>query len=501
MMVFFMRTCAFLMLTALLAVPPLQAQPRPTGKAKKFAHLEQVAARKHLKVLHIPIEGEMSDATTALIRRGAQETRAQKMDVVLLDIHTPGGSLMATQLMCSEMTKLSDSGVLTIAYVRHSAWSAGALLALSCEFIVMHGSGSIGSAKPFLMGQGQSSESMDEKLNSAVRADFRAIAQRMGHSPTLAMAMVDQALQVYEVTVDGRKRYLTADQIDEIHHAKDVTQGPVVCRKGQLLNLTAQEALNYQLAATVADSPEALLKQWGLHADQQRTLRASWSEHLAGWLSSGFVVMLLLVIGGLGIYLEMSSPGFGFPGLIGLTCIVLLLFGKYLAGLAQVADILLILTGILLLAVEVLVIPGFGVAGISGLLCLALGLILSLQSFALPQNELQSEILQRNAVVVLASLGFVLTGMFVMIRFLSLAPGFNRLIHSAVQDETYIVAEPELAELNGKIGTTSTKLRPSGKAKIGGQHVDVISNGEFIESGASIRVVSVKGAIVTVEQA
>ena len=132
---------------------------------------------------------------------------------------------------------------------------------------------------------------------------------------------------------------------------------------------------------------------------------------------------------------------------------------------------------------------------------MALGLILSLQSFALPQNELQSEILQRNAVVVLASLGFVLTGMFVMIRFLSLAPGFNRLIHSAVQDETYIVAEPELAELNGKIGTTSTKLRPSGKAKIGGQHVDVISNGEFIESGASIRVVSVKGAIVTVEQA
>jgi len=496
-----MRTLHTLILASFLAISPALAQPRPDKKANKHARLEQLAARKGLKVLTIPIEGAMGDAMTALIIRSAREARSWKADVVLLDINTPGGDLLATQLMCAEMTRLAEDGVLTVAYVRHTAWSAGALLSLSCQFIVMRGSASIGSAKPFIMGQKEKpSAAMEEKLNSAVRADFRSMAQRMGHPPTLAMAMVDQQLQVYQVQVDGKKRYLTSDQIEELADAKEVKQGAVVCRKGQLLNLTSKEAMRYGLASEIAESPAALFQLWGLQIKETRKIKPTWSEGLAGWLSSGMIVMLLLVLGGLGIYTEITSPGFGFPGIIGIVCIGLLLFGKHLAGLAEVADIALIMIGLLLLAAEIFIIPGFGLAGISGLICVSLGLVLSLQSFVIPQNPLQSAQLQENVLLVLYSAGFVMIGMFLMVRYLSLVPGFNKMIHSTAQTEEYVVGQPGLSELQGMQGTTSTKLRPSGKAEINGQQVDVVSKSEFIEMGTPIRVVSVNGPTVTVER-
>ncbi len=53
----------------------------------------------------------------------------------------------------------------------------------------------------------------------------------------------------------------------------------------------------------------------------------------------------------------------------------------------------------------------------------------------------------------------------------------------------------------GAEGSSETTLRPAGKARIGGRLVDVVSEGEFIEKGAPLRVVRLEGNWVVVREA
>ena len=91
-------------------------------------------------------------------------------------------------------------------------------------------------------------------------------------------------------------------------------------------------------------------------------------------------VLGFLFLGGglLGIYIEFKTPGFGIPGLAGITLLAIFFWGHYIAGLSGTFELILFLLGMLLLALEIFVIPGFGIAGISGLLLITLALFLSM---------------------------------------------------------------------------------------------------------------------------
>jgi membrane-bound serine protease (ClpP class) len=52
----------------------------------------------------------------------------------------------------------------------------------------------------------------------------------------------------------------------------------------------------------------------------------------------------------------------------------------------------------------------------------------------------------------------------------------------------------------GLSGTAQTTLRPAGKAEFEGQVLDVVTQGDYIDPGTSIRVVGVDGLRVIVER-
>jgi membrane-bound serine protease (ClpP class) len=75
---------------------------------------------------------------------------------------------------------------------------------------------------------------------------------------------------------------------------------------------------------------------------------------------------ILMMLGFLGIYIEIKTPGFGLPGILGAACLALFFWGHHIAGLAGMEDLLLFVAGITLILVEIFLIPGFGFTGLFG---------------------------------------------------------------------------------------------------------------------------------------
>jgi membrane-bound serine protease (ClpP class) len=209
----------------------------------------------------------------------------------------------------------------------------------------------------------------------------------------------------------------------------------------------------------------------------------------------------LLTFGVLGIFFELQMPGWGISGTLGTLFLLLFFGGHYLAGLATFLDVLLFIVGLGLLALELLVIPGFGLAGVSGLLCIFAGIYLALVKRPVPEFSWDYEMFSRAlltfiSVVVAATIGGVaIWKMFPESRLKKV------MVLSAREDvrDGYTAGE-SLEALVGRVGKSLTHLRPSGKALISGEMVEVQTQGEFIEKDRPLRVVKVSGNKVFVAE-
>ncbi len=222
----------------------------------------------------------------------------------------------------------------TVAFINHRAWSAGAFIALACETIVFAPDATMGAAEP-RSGTPEEIDKPDPKTVSAIRAQIEALAEARGRDPLVFASMVDR-----NVEIDG------------------------LVKKGELLTLRASQALEYGAGDLIAANREELLSKLGLEGTV-RELSPSWSENLARLVTNPVVVPILLTLALVGILMEILTPGFGVPGIVGLVSFSLFFGGRYLAGLAGWEPLIFFLAGATLLIVE-LFLPGFGIAGIFG---------------------------------------------------------------------------------------------------------------------------------------
>ena len=409
------------------------------------------------------INGVIDLGMTPYVKRTlstATEGRAQE---VLLDSSTPGGRLDAA---LSIKDALLDAEVPLIAYVNREAFSAGALIAISANKIYMDEGGVIGAATPV----DQEGESASEKVVSAVRSDFRAVAEVRDRDPRIAEAMVDNS-----VAIDG------------------------LVEEGKLLTMTTSEAIQWGYADGEATSIEEVLEAEGLAGAELIRVDYSLAERLVRFLTNPIVSSLLISLGFLGLLAELTSPGFGVPGIAGITLLALFFWGGFLAELSGWEGVALVVIGLVLIAVEIALIPGFGVAGGLGLLAFIAGLYISL----IGQGATTGDFV-RAGLVLLSSLVTVVFGAAVILTVLpnrrgmgglalqtSLPRGsgfLNRFGESGAQ-----VAESaphDYVSLLGKRGVALTVLHPAGVAQIDTQRVDVVSEGGFIDAGTPIVVIA-----------
>jgi membrane-bound serine protease (ClpP class) len=424
-------------------------------------------AQKQQPIVYVaPIEGIIDLGLAPFVQRVLDEAAAAGAAAVVLEINTFGGRVDAAVQI---RDALLNSPVRTVAFVNKRAISAGALISLAAENIVMAGGSTIGAATPVQAGQpGAGAQPVAEKTVSYVRKEFRATAEARKRPPLLAEAMVDA-----DVAIRG------------------------VIEKGKLLTLTTDEALKHKLADFRADSLEDVLQRLDLGGAEIRRASLNWAENVVRFLTHPVLSSLLVTIGMLGIIIELRSPGFGVAGAIGVGSLAAFFWGHWLVQLAGWGELLLALAGVALLIVELLVIPGFGIAGILGILALLAALVMSvIGSGATP------EFFMLAAGRILLSLLAAVVFSFLLLRFMPRTPFGRRLILQTGLGTGHGYGSAPESDLRwlGKRGRTTSPLRPAGIAEIEGERVDVVSEGEMIEPGTPVEVARVDGNRIVVRR-
>ncbi len=417
-------------------------------------------------VVVAPIQGSIDLGLAPFVQRVLDEAAAGGAAAVILEINTFGGRVDAAVKI---RDALLDSRVRTIAFINKRAISAGALISLAANDIVITSGGTIGAATPVQIGAaGKAALPVEEKTVSYVRKEFRATAEARKRPLLVAEAMVDSDVAI-----------------------------PGLIAKGKLLTLTTEEAIKYKVADQRAETLDQVLEKMGLAGAEIRRAAPNWAEELVRVLTHPVVSSLLITVAMLGIILELRTPGFGVPGALGITSLGLILWGHWLVQLAGWEEVLLALGGLVLLALEIFLIPGFGIAGALGILGILAGLVLSLVG----QGN-TTQLLMLVAVRVVFSLLFALVASMVLLRFMTRsAIGRKLVLDTGLSASAGFASAPESdARLLGKHGFASSPLHLAGIALIDGVRVDVVSNGDPIDPGAAIVVVRVDGNRVVVER-
>jgi len=440
-----MRVIAVLLsLPLLLAGAPSAAAQAPSGA-----------------VYRLDIHGTIENGLAPYVIRGLREANAANASAVVLDLDTPGGRVDAAERIADAVRA---SKVPVYAFVNPRAYSAGALIALSTSGIFMRTGAVLGAATP-VDGQGTK---MPEKYVSAMRGEFRALAEARGLDPRIAEAMVDESLGVAGLA-----------------------------ERGQLVTLSTTEALRVKYARAQVETEAELLAEVGLAGATVTAIDLNWAEIVVRFLTNPVVAPLLLSLGVLALLAEIKAGAHGLGLLIGFTCLGLFFGSSLVLGLAGLEEVILLGLGVVAVGVEVFLLPGFGVAGVLGALLIGSAIVLAM----LGNFPTGGDVFQALAVLG-ASVVITLAIAYTWLRHLPSSGRFSGLIHQASSQsaEGYISALPR-GDLIGKAGVAVTDLRPAGSATVNGERIDVVTEGEYVGSGARVVVVRAEGYRHVVRQA
>ena len=426
-------------------------------------------------VYRVPIEGTIDLGLPPFIQRTLEDAESNEATAVIFDINTFGGRVdAATQIKDA----ILGADILTIAFINRRAISAGALISLSCEKIYMTGGGLIGAATAVDM----TGKKGSEKVISFMREEMASTAEKRGRSKEIARGMVDEELTFTHLVIGG-----DSIKVDDIEGRKD----------GKLISLTTEQALKYKIADGTAENMEALLDSLGYSSVKTIETTENWSEAIVRFLTNPVVASLLTTFGFLGILFELQSPGWGVPGFVGLACLILSLSASYIAQLATMSDMLFVLTGLALILLEVLVIPGFGIAGLGGIGLMIYGLYLLL----LPDIPVGEEVLGQAMDGFLIGLVGAVIGLVLLVKLMIKTKFWEQLTAPDTQKKEDGYSNTLGWEsLQGETGIADTDLHPSGWVRVKDQRIFVVSEGEFIEEGKEIKILSVDGNRVLVRE-
>lgn len=469
------------------------------GGTISAAYSQEPEARK---VFVIPVSGTVDPGMAAFIERAHEQASSHPDAVVILKIDTFGGRVDSALQIVDTMLKFSKEQ--TIAFVSPKAISAGALIALSCGRLAMASGSTIGDVAP-IMQSSEGPKELGEKFQSPIRAKFRALAERNGYPVPLVEAMVTKKKEILQVkTTDGNLRYLDSQQFDDLSKSEKekVVSKKTIVEAGELLTMHDTEAMEYGFSLMTTDSISSLLNELDIGAYEITRIEESWSETMVRLIDS--IAPILMMIGLAGLYIELKSPGFGFPGAAGVFCLALVFLSQYLVGLATYTEFFILAAGIILMGVEVFVLPGFGIAGFGGIVLIVIGMILAMQDFVVPDPSIpwQTDILIDNGVRVLGSYVVAMIAGLLFIRYVMPRIPSSRegpYLAATLKDARAETRETQFVR-PGDTGLALTYLRPSGKAEINDEMFDVITENQFLEKGTPIKVIDIQGNRIIVDK-
>ncbi|MFZ0370348.1 MAG: nodulation protein NfeD [Halobacillus sp.] len=405
------------------------------------------------QVYIIPVQDTVERGMAAFLKRTTEEAAENGVDHIIFEIDTPGGRVDAA----GDIGEIfQDLDIPNTAFITSRAYSAGSYIALNADNIYMKPQATMG-ASGVINSDGTAA---DKKAQSAWISSMVAAAESNGRDPIYARAMADSSIDLPE--------YNAAE--------------------GEFLTLGPSEAEEVGYAEGIVEDRVELLNELGLSEAKVTENNPTMAENLARFLTDPVVIPILLSVASLGLIVELYSPGFGIPGIMGLLSLVLFFYGHIVAGLAGYEAIILLILGIGLVIAEIFL-PG-GIAGIAGVVSIVASLMLS-----------SADMGHMAMSIGIALIATVIVSV-VLFKTMGLERGFFR--HIILQDSTsaergYLSSTSRL-ELIGLVGETMTPLRPSGTAVFDGERLDVVTEGGFVGTGQSVKVLKTEGSRIVVRE-
>lgn len=474
------------------------ASPKPVATGAEVPiDRDEVSYTGKVVVIDVGQDSLINQANFEFMERALLKADRDGAKAVVFDMDTPGGLVWQTsELMLETLVKLKTP---VYTYVNTRAISAGSLVAAATDAIYMAPGATIGSAGVVQGGGQDLAETMEQKVVSMVISTARNAAIQNGHNPDVIEAFIDKDK---EVVIDGE----------------------VISKAGEMLNLNTPEATRLingrpVLAKGEVGSIEELLAAEGVEYAPEDLIKAERMgfEVFAFWVVK--LAPLLIMLGVIGAYTEMKSPGLGIPGLVSVLAFGIYFFGAHLAGkLAGFEIVALFVLGLLLVVLEIFVIPTAFIFGLIGAVlmvtALALGLVdkapvVAPDGSGIQWGELISDVLITPLFTVSIGLAGAIVGVALLMRYLPSVPLFSRLVlstevpqgtSSALGNEPADNTSTGARSYVGCSGVADSVLRPSGRAVINGEYVDVVTDGEFIRKGTQIKVIAQEGLRVVVRE-
>ncbi len=397
---------------------------------------------------YLHVDGIVNPVMAEFIMKGIENAAKENAETVVIQLDTPGG----LDLSMRDIVKaILSSDVPIVVYVAPSgsrAASAGVFITYAAHIAAMAPGTNIGSAHPVAMGGEKMDETMMKKVENDAVAYIKGIATK-------------------------RKR--NADWAEK------------AVRKS--VNITAEEALKLNVIDLIAQDKKALLEAMDGRKVEvisgERVLKTAKAEvkdiemglrhRILNAITNPNVAYILMMLGLLGLYFELSNPGLILPGVVGAICLVLAFYAFQTLSV-NYAGLLLIGLAVLFFIAEIKVMS-YGLLTVAGIVALTIGSLMLFES-PLP--------FMRLSIWVVLPIVLTITTLFLGTMYYALRIRHKKPVSGA-------------EGLIDEIGIANTDIEKEGKVFIDGEYWDAWSD-EPIKAGERVKVVEVVGLKLKVEK-
>ena len=400
-------------------------------------------------VATIQIDGVISPVALRLIESAIARAQAERAVALVILLDTPGGLERSMRAICQRLLNAEIPVIVYVSPTGARAASAGVFITMAAHVAAMAPATNIGAAHPVAVGGTIDKESM-RKIENDSAAFARSIAIERGRNADWAEKAVRQSVSITEREAVRLKVVdLVADSVPDL-----------------------LEKLDGRTVKTVK-GPVTLATK----GVQAKAIEISFRDRFLNVITDPNVAYVLMMLGMLGLFFELSNPGVILPGIIGGISLILAFFAFQSLPI-NYAGLLLIAFGIVLLIAEIKIVS-HGVLAIGGIIAMALG---SIMLFDAPEMDLR----------VAWSAIIPMVGATALLFLFVVSTALRTLKVPAV------IGTPALV---GQTGIARGPLSPAGQVMIQGELWQAVARGAPVEEGARVRVVDVNGLTLTVEKA
>lgn len=511
-----MRIPAPALMTLLLAAllgggegtpPTLPAEATPTPPV--------AAAPRAGTVAVIRLHEEIDARRAKYLERAYAEARAAKATAVVLHIETDGGEVGAARDMVDTVLRAAQDETwkpLTVAFIDGRAYSAGALIAYSHRQVWLTEPSSIGDIGVIMVTRDPETgapkiEYAPEKFETVIRTLLRKCASINGWDAAKLQKMTARNQELYRFTLpDGSRRFVLEDDLGRWlaeHPDVDPKDKVLISGKDRLLTYHGKEAIDEGMATGMCRDLADCIARLGYVPEQVARIQPTRTEEIS-WALAPYASMLAgLAV--LFLFLEMKTPGVGIWAVLAGVCGVGFFLCQYYAEMAAYPEIIAVLLGIALVALEFFLLPTGGALAGMGLLLGLGGLIWAFMPDSIqwsPSAEGWSGALGSALRDSILALVMIAVGALVFIRVLPNSRFMRRLAVTSEISGTSASAEDAAATLIGRRARCRTDLHPAGFVEVDGREVSAqATEGRWIAAGTVVEIVDQRLGEVIVQAA